>query len=998
MKIWFKSAVLIWLSLCLLACGLVVEPKATASPTPSPSRTRPSPPQKTPAASPTVPPSPTPAPRIDPDAALIAYTERPAWRALLGWPDECEEGFQRFEHKPEDAGGVVAYPVADGQYLAFVTCNIGPYWVEERVYWLDYRADPPAARALTVPELVQDDAPELGLHDVDVLHGAFPNYDPDTQTLTNLAAYRGLKDCGVFYKYHLEDARFVLDEARYHDCIDAEAPDPIALDHYQWPLVYPLPASVGPFRKVARLDLPASDWDTVLRAQPDGSLWLMTRAGYATFREGRWDTQFLDEGQTLVGVDADGRAWIFGQTGEKIYYRRDGGELTPADVGWTPVWSPLTLRGGGVLTDGQGRVWLATEQDVRVFDGGQWTIYTREAMGIPAASEEDSLTGFTLTYVESKQQMWVGLCDWYGEAGPQGGGARWFDGQTWHGAQFPETDGCVTAIAADAEGHVWLGMDQGIVQRFDQASGSWQSFTLPAPGDYRINYVTTLTVGPDGTPWALAALLPPVCGGASCDDSARTFHHFQDGAWVAVLGPDDNSEDSLSANSSLHILFDGGGTPWVFMGRAVYRVENNRLVEPPVAELYGLSATVDAAGQVWAIAQAENDEPALWVLETAAPTAGHVGPFRKVIPVTPDLQGETMRLEVLPDGDLRLLTTNGFALLHDGAWQPYLLAPSQRFIGADAAGRLWFFPEEVPDTIFYWDSTMADYGGSAFVHADAGWLPVDDPTTLTGRGVLTDDQGQVWLATAQDVRVFAGGRWTIFTRKTLGMPPAAEEGLLTEFTLTCIESRRQTWVGLCDWAGGPMGGGGVRWFDGQAWRGAQSPTASGCVTVIAADEAGRVWIGMDHGIVKLFDQTTGNWREFPLPEPEDYRRGYALTLSLDPEGDPWLLAALCGGASCDVTRALYHFQDGAWIEVAGLQDYAERLYQGPLLPVLFDATGTPWFFLGGAPFRIRDHRLEQSPAAELSVLDATTDAAGQLWLVARSGGDSPALWVLEPDQ
>lgn len=634
MKNWLKSAVLIWLSLCLMACGFMVDPKATPSPTPLPSQAPTAPPQKTPTASPMVPPSPTPtvppsatpaptitptntpsptpAPRIDPDAAFIAYAERPAWRELLGWPDECEEGFQRFDHAPKDAGGIVVYPMGYEHYLVFVSCNLGPYWEELRAYWLDHRAKPPTARPLTVPELVQDDAPELGLRDVEVLHGAFPTYDPDTQTLTNLHAYRGFKDCGIFYKYHLEEARFVLDEARYRDCMDTEEPDPIALAPYQWSLIYPLPLSAGPFRKVAMLDLPASDWDTVLHAQPDGSLWLMTRAGYATFRDGQWDTQLLDQEQTLVGVDAAGRAWIFSKTGEKIYYRRVGEELTPADAGWTPVWLPLTLQGRGVLSDSQGRVWLATEQDVRVFDGEQWTIYTREAMGIPAASGEDTLTGYKLTYVESQQQMWVGLCDWYGEAGSQGGGASWFDGQTWRGAQIPAIDDCVTTIAADAEGRVWLGMDDGIVQRFDQVSGDWQQFTLPAPGDYRISHVATLTMGPDGTPWALAALLPPVCGGASCEASARAFYHFQDGAWVTVLVPDDESEDSLSTNFPQHILFDGMGTPWVFLGWAtVSRVENNRLVEPSVAELYWFSATVDAAGQIWVIARAGNDEPAL---------------------------------------------------------------------------------------------------------------------------------------------------------------------------------------------------------------------------------------------------------------------------------------------------------------------------------------------------------------------------------------------------
>jgi hypothetical protein len=38
----------------------------------------------------------------------------------------------------------------------------------------------------------------------------------------------------------------------------------------------------------------------------------------------------------------------------------------------------------------------------------------------------------------------------------------------------------------------------------------------------------------------------------------------------------------------------------------------------------------------------------------------------------------------------------------------------------------------------------------------------------------------------------------------------------------------------------------------------------------------------------------------------------------------------------------------------------------------------------------------QMPAAELSVLAATVDGAGQLWVVGQAGDEAPALWMLEP--
>ncbi len=486
-----------------------------------------------------------------------------------------------------------------------MTCTLGPYWVEERVYWLDASASPPAALSLAVPELIQDDAPEQGLHEVDVLHGAFPTYHPDTQTLTNLHAYRGLKDCGVFYKYHLEDTYFVLDEAHYRDCesgIDTLMPG-------EWPLVYPLPTFASPFRKVAPLDPALLAGDIDVQALPDGGLRVMTNIGYATYRDGQWETQLVDEGQTLVGVDADERAWILGETGDDIYYQQAGSELALAVAGWTPIANPPALRGRGVVSDDQGRVWLATEQDVRVFDGKQWTIFTREAMGMSPASYEDLMMEFTLTYVASRQQMWVGSCDWGGPGPFGGGGARWFDGQAWRGAQSPVAGGCVTAIAADAEGRVWIGLQHGLVRLFDQTTREWHEFLLPEPVDYRRGYPAALSLGPDGAPWLLAAL----CGGASCD-AMRALYHLQDNTWIEVLGLQDYHED-LYQGSTLPVLFDEAGTPWFLFGGMAFRIEDNRLEQPAVAELNVWDATTDVAGHIWVVANTRNDSPALWVLE-----------------------------------------------------------------------------------------------------------------------------------------------------------------------------------------------------------------------------------------------------------------------------------------------------------------------------------------------------------------------------------------------
>ena len=105
--------------------------------------------------------------------------------------------------------------------------------------------------------------------------------------MTTLHAYRGLKDCGVFYTYHLEDTRLVLDEAHYRACEDSTEIDASVLNAYQWSLVYPPPLSAGPFRKVAMLPSTLTDWWGVdLRALLDGNLRLVAEKSYVTYREG----------------------------------------------------------------------------------------------------------------------------------------------------------------------------------------------------------------------------------------------------------------------------------------------------------------------------------------------------------------------------------------------------------------------------------------------------------------------------------------------------------------------------------------------------------------------------------------------------------------------------------------------------------------------------------------------------------------------------------------
>ena len=571
---------------------------------------------KTPTAAPQT-PTATPTSAVE----SITFAQRPAWRAILDWPDDCEELYNRFPHQPEDDGGVTIYMGADEHLLVLVTCNLGPYWVEQRAYWL-HRVSL-VARPLTVPELVDADAPARGLHAVEVLHGAYPDYDPETQTLTNLHAARGLKDCGVYYSYHLAEGRFVLDTVRARACDDSAGP----IVYSAWPLIYPTAATATPtpvatavaedgFRRVAPLpaDLPGAI--TGLEALPDGDLRLVTTAGFALFHAGAWESYFLDPVQHFIGVDGAGRMWhIPAAAPETIDYfdsaAAEEAAFVRADAGWLPPAAPETLVGRGLFTDDQGQLWLATDEDVRLFADGRWTIFTRTSLTMPRAADADLAPAFVLTGVADRQQMWVGVCDW--ATGPSGGGgARWLDTAAlaagvvaWRGAQTPVGGGCVTAIAGHDDGRVWIGLDHGAVEQYDQRTQKWRAYPLPTPEEDRAGYALMLAVDRAGAPWVASAL----CGAASCD-VARTLHHLQEGVWRAVSGPEAGA--FAAAAGAPDILFDGAGTPWLLNDGALFRIADDRATPATAATVQ--AAAVDAAGQLWLVATAGDDDPALWVL------------------------------------------------------------------------------------------------------------------------------------------------------------------------------------------------------------------------------------------------------------------------------------------------------------------------------------------------------------------------------------------------
>ena len=333
-----------------------------------------------------------------------------------------------------------------------------------------------------------------------------------------------------------------------------------------------------------------------------------------------------------------------------------------------------------------------------------------------------------------------------------------------------------------------------------------------------------------------------------------------------------------------------------------------------------------------------------------------------------------------PDGGLWAITEEGIAKLEDGSWSLYLSDYAGNLAGIDGSGRVWVVSGDGSEISAWGGGLWTTYG------ADAGWTPLDESWYHHAHGGHSDTLGRLWFATSQDVRVFDGERWIVFTPADMGMGPPVDEELSVAFNIDILKSGA-VWVGECEWGGpGPFGGRGVRWFDG-SWHGADSPVASGCATAITEDDAGNVWLGVEENLWR-YDPASGAWTEFAPPEPPiEGRFGFLHNLAVDPSGDPWPMIVICGGASCYGSVALYCVHDGMWNQIGGVAEY-DGTQWGPL----FGADGTPWVFWGGGVYRIVGDRPELM--APLYARSIVVDGSGRVWFLAWYEGRD-WLWMLD---
>ncbi|MGD1992083.1 MAG: two-component regulator propeller domain-containing protein, partial [Anaerolineae bacterium] len=298
------------------------------------------------------------------------------------------------------------------------------------------------------------------------------------------------------------------------------------------------------------LHLDKETWERISFYLPDQTFWiappkwlLITLAamvvlygvGYGAYHINRlrqtrgWSTYTIednlaDDRVNALASDGQGRVWIGTEQGLSVW---EDGQITPAAESSA---LPANQRVAALASDAQGRVWIGTEDGVAVFDEGSWRKVSAVEMGLPEARVRSLATG-------PQGETWVGT---------RYGAAVW-NGDVWR-TVLPSAAGLssdvVLALAVDPAGAVWIGTEAGLaVLNRSGAEPTWTSYTafgssLPANG------LRALKAAPGGEMWI------GTDGGGLC--------RVADGEWTCYR----TANSRMPWNTVMALMLDDRGRVW----------------------------------------------------------------------------------------------------------------------------------------------------------------------------------------------------------------------------------------------------------------------------------------------------------------------------------------------------------------------------------------------------------------------------------------------------
>ena len=375
---------------------------------------------------------------------------------------------------------------------------------------------------------------------------------------------------------------------------------------------------------------------------------------------------------------------------------------------------------------------------------------------------------------------------------------------------------------------------------------------------------------------------------------------------------------------------------------------------------------------------------------TATPLVVDISPFHGISSLV-DLLGDStgeVQVRALADDSVWIIT-NQTVMHWDGqAWEVVLDESEELLAAVDDGEQLWVLRQDTSEISTWqdgqWRAYAADSGWTGVGPFEVNWWAIAPWRVYTGAG------GRLWLPMERDVRAFDGNEWTVYTLEDMGFPlPEMEDIGIVHYLIT-VKDSEEVWVGECYYSGpGPMGGGGVRWYDGQTWYGEDAPIGSKCVSALAVDDIGDVWLGASDSVWH-YEHGVQSWTEYHLPEEllSDYNFTHPRQLIVDQAGDVWVSMQMCGGASCDVRANLYRIHDGEWSWIIDSEYWGYSFKQ-----LVLDGNGQGWLFWDGMFYQLNDKSLELITSIAARGVDVSPE--GNIWVIAGSEDDA-SLQVSEP--
>jgi hypothetical protein len=339
----------------------------------------------------------------------------------------------------------------------------------------------------------------------------------------------------------------------------------------------------------------------------EGNFWFASPYAVGKFDPQSEKFSQLNSLDPVIGITQDGRAWLLPPSGspleawdgeESIYFDETNSWLVTQGYG-----APSPLR-PAFTVDYNGDLWLTTEYDVRRLRNDQWQIFIPQLMEFELPNIKTIATSYLVAHSQTSGLSWVGSCNWQDDQRLDGDGVRQFDGFIWEEINPPVSNGCVTALAGDKEGYLWVGMDDQL-WRYDPESEEWDAFDPPPLDedkypDFRHGAVLNISSAPDSSVWVLYEL----CGAAGCE-TRQVRYRILNGQWTPI-------RDSSQISPPL-LLFDGENTTWLLEPKEISRFEKSTF--QPVAWMDWEQATIDNNGKLWVMTGELNAEMILWKYE-----------------------------------------------------------------------------------------------------------------------------------------------------------------------------------------------------------------------------------------------------------------------------------------------------------------------------------------------------------------------------------------------